>query len=130
MAAAATWKCRILLVCALVPTACSRPESPQPAAPPPAIGDAARGKLLAGQYGCNVCHVTPGVEGPQGSLGPSLAGVASRPTISDGVVQNTPENLAKYIENPRSLNPDSTMPALGMAATDARDIAAFLLTMK
>lgn len=111
--------------------ACARPEAPAPppAAPPP-IGDAVRGKQLAAQYGCNVCHIVPGVEGAQGSLAPSLAGVASRPKISNDTVANTPENLAKYIESPGSLNPDSTMPALGVTTAESRDIAAFLGTLK
>jgi cytochrome c2 len=119
----------VLLLAAL---ACSRAEPAPPAAPPapPPIGDAARGKMLIGQHGCNVCHVTPGVEGAQGALGPSLAGVASRATISNGAVKNTPENLAKYVENPGALNPDSTMPALGIPTADAKDIAAYLLTLK
>jgi cytochrome c2 len=111
-------------------TACSRPETPAPPPAPPPIGDAARGKQLATQQGCNVCHIVPGIEGAQGSLGPTLAGVASRPKISNGVVTNTPENLAKLIENPQALNPESTMPALGISTADSRDIAAFLLTLK
>lgn len=124
---------RLLLLCTLVAAACARSESPQPAAAPPPpspFADAARGKTLAGQYGCNVCHITPGLEGPQGVLGPSLEGLGTRPKIADGTVDNTPENLAKYIESPRTLYPDGTMPALGMSTDEARDIAAFLLTLK
>ena len=94
------------------------------------MGDADRGRQLAGQYGCNVCHAIPGVEGPQGSLGPSLAGLASRPEISFGTVQNTPANLAKFIQEPASLNPQSSMPPVGLTAPDAQDITAYLLTLK
>lgn len=120
-----------IAVLLLLFVACNRAESPAPApAAPPPIGNAERGKLLAAQYGCNVCHIVPGVEGAQGALGPSLAGVASRPVISNGTVQNTPEHLSQYIQNPASLNPQSTMPALGLPPGDANDIAAFLLTLK
>lgn len=122
-----------LIVVAFLAFACARPETPAPPpkpAPPPPIGNAVRGKQLAEQYGCTVCHAVPGIEGPQGALGPSLAGVAARPKISNDVVVNTPENLAKYIEDPAMLNPDSTMPALGMPAADAKDLAAFVLTLK
>lgn len=117
----------------LLLAACNRDEAsksiakPAPAAP---IGNAEHGKALAAQYGCNVCHTIPGVEGPQGSLGPSLAGVASRPAISYGKVQNTPENLVKYIQNPQALNPQSSMPPIGLTDVDAKDIAAYLLTLK
>ena len=119
--------------------ACNRNEAPQSgggatATQPPAatstMGDVDKGKLLSTQYGCNVCHVMPGVEAPQGMLGPSLAGVASRATISNGAVPNSPENLVKYVINPPSLNPQSAMPALGISEPEARDIAAYLLTLK
>ena len=123
----------ILSLLLLLTVACNRDEAAKPMAKPaPAtpIGNAERGKALAAQYGCNVCHAVPGIEGPQGSLGPSLAGVASRPTISFGTVQNTPENLAKYIQDPSTMNPRSSMPPIGLTDVDAKDIAAYLLTLK
>ena len=120
----------LLLLTSVCAMSCNRAEQPaDPNAPAP-IGNAERGKLLAAQYGCNVCHILPGVDGPQGALGPSLAGVASRPTISNGIVQNTPANLVQYIQQPASLNPASTMPPLGVQGNDAQDIAAYLLTLK
>ena len=126
---------RHLSLVLLLLAACNRGEAAKhtaaPAAPAaPGIGDAARGRQLAAQYGCNVCHVIPGVDGPQGSLGPSLQGLASRPTISLGAVQNTPENLATFIQDPATLNPQSSMPPSGVSEQDARDLAAFLLTLK
>jgi cytochrome c2 len=105
----------------------SRQERPEPMKP---LGDAAHGKVLVVDYGCNVCHIIPGIPGPQGSLGPSLEGVGARPTISYGKVANTPANLAKYLANPQSLNPQSTMPALGLQGNDAGDIAAYLYTLR
>ncbi|HEX8409874.1 MAG TPA: c-type cytochrome [Thermoanaerobaculia bacterium] len=117
----------ILLLC----VACNRAETPrQQAAQPAAAGNTERGRQLAAQYGCNVCHAIPGVDGPQGSLGPSLAGMASRPTISMGVVPNTPDKVAVFIQDPATLNPQSSMPAMGIAPNDAQDIAAFLATLK
>ena len=120
------------LLLLLTAVACNRDEASKAITPAPAapIGNAERGRALLAQYGCNVCHIVPGVEGPQGSLGPSLAGVASRPAISFGVVQNTPENLVKYIMEPASLNPQSSMPPVGLTEVDAKDIAAYLITLK
>ena len=115
--------------------ACNRAEQPASstrstsAAPPPA-GNSGRAKALAAQYGCNVCHVIPGVEGPAGSLGPSLAGFASRPTFSNGAVQATSANLTKYIQEPATVNPQTSMPAVGVNTADAQEIAAYLLTLK
>jgi cytochrome c len=124
---------RIAFALLLLSVACNRGETAKTqtaAAPPPAIGNAARGQQLAAQYGCNVCHMVPGVDGPQGSLGPSLQGVASRPMISQGTVKNTAPNLVAYLQNPAALNPQSTMPPLGVTADDAKDIAAFLMTLR
>jgi cytochrome c len=123
---------RVLGLLLLSLAACrSETVVPAPAAASAALaGDAKRGQQIAAQYSCNVCHIMPGVSGPQGSLGPSLVGLASRPAISNDTVQNTPENLARFIENPPALNPSSTMPAMGIPAQDARDLAAFVLTLK
>jgi cytochrome c len=119
----------------LLAVACNRDEAAKPMAKPAEaeaapIGNAERGKALTAQYGCNVCHAVPGIEGPQGSLGPSLAGVASRPTISFGAVQNTPGNLVKYIQDPQSMNPQSGMPPVGLTDVDAQDIGAYMFTLK
>jgi mono/diheme cytochrome c family protein len=86
--------------------------------------------MLVEQYGCNVCHQIPAVDGPRGSLGPPLAGLASRPSISHGRVPNTPANLVRYIQEPASLDPQSSMPAVGLAPADAGDIGAFLMTLR
>ena len=120
---------RYLSLALILLVACNRGETAKSDAPAP-IGDAARGPQLVAQYGCNVCHIIPGVDGPQGSLGPSLQGVASRPSISMGAVQNTPANLVQFIQNPAALNPQSSMPPMAIPENEARDIVAYLLTLK
>ena len=122
----------LLLTLAL---ACNRAEKPATtsAAPPPEAainGDPVRGAALIPQYACNACHIVPNTTGPQGSLAPSLAGLASRPTISNGAAPNTPSNLRKFIQNPSSVNPQSAMPPIGLPDNDANDITVFLLTLK
>ena len=93
-------------------------------------GDAERGRQLFTRYGCNVCHLVPGVTGAQGMLGPSLDGVASRGLISLGTIENTPANLARFIQSPGALNPKSTMPPMGITPAEATDIAAYLGTLR
>lgn len=88
-----------------------------------------RGPQLIQQYGCTTCHTIPGVEG-HGAIGPSLEGVGARPEISNGKVPNTPENLAKFIREPASLNPSSSMPALNIPQEDAKEIAEYLRTLQ
>ena len=101
------------------------PQQPAPAADP----RIEQGKAAIVQYGCNVCHVIPGIEGG-GSLAPSLAGIGSRPTISEAAVQNTPRNLAQFIQEPASMNPQSSMPPIGVNDAEAEAIAAYLMTLK
>lgn len=124
---------RLLFLIVLAAAACQPAErTAAPAAANAPAGDpsADRGKQLIAQYGCNVCHIIPGTGGPQGSLGPSLAGIASRPMISEGTVPNTPANLAQFVQNPASLNPQSSMPPIGITDDEAGAIAAYLLTLK
>jgi cytochrome c2 len=124
---------RLLIVLLFLSIACNRGEASKGVSPAQAndpAGNAERGKMLVGQYGCNVCHAVPGIDGPQGSLGPSLQGIASRPAISGGKVPNDPANLARFIQNPQSLNPQSTMMPMNMTPADAQDITAYLLTLR
>ena len=112
--------------------ACNRAETPQqPTATAPAAADprVENGRSLVARYGCTACHVIPNVEGG-GALGPSLAGIGSRPTISYGAVQNTPANLAQYVQDPATLNPQASMPPIAIADAEAEAIAAFLMTLK
>ena len=104
--------------------ACNHAETPS------TPGGVERGKQLMAQYACTVCHIVPGTSGQQGRLGPSLAGVASRPAISNGTVRNTPGNLRQFIVNPPALNPQSSMPAIHIPDADAEDITAFLMTLR
>ncbi|MHB1414518.1 MAG: c-type cytochrome [Chloroflexota bacterium] len=91
-------------------------------------GNPTAGEAAIEKYGCGSCHVIPGVPGASGTVGPSLAGFADKPTIA-GTVPNTPDNLIKWIMNPQAVKPGTTMPNLGVTQTDARDIAAYLYTL-
>jgi cytochrome c len=104
--------------------ACNRPESAASTA-----GDPNRGKQLIEQYGCNSCHIIPGIEGAKGMVGPSLEHVASRQIIA-GSITNSPPNMVAYIQNPQSANPQNVMPNFGVKPDEARDIVAYLYTLK
>jgi cytochrome c2 len=80
---------------------------------------------------CVGCHTIPGVPGATGTVGPNLAGVASRPKIAGGAVSNSgPEDLKKWILNPAALKPGTLMPNVGLTDDEATKIAAFLETLK
>lgn len=92
-------------------------------------GDPAIGRQLVDQYACLACHQVPGFEGPQGSLGPSLAGIGSRPTIG-GRVPNSAATLTTFLQNPQAVDPQNRMMSVGVSEEDARHIAAFLFTLQ
>lgn len=92
-------------------------------------GDAVRGAQAIGAYGCGSCHAIPGVDGATGTAGPPLASFARRTMIA-GEVSNTPAHLTAWIMNPQAIEPHTVMPNLGVHATDARDIAAYLYTLR
>jgi cytochrome c len=92
-------------------------------------GSVHRGAAAIERYGCGSCHIIPGISGAQGRAGTSLAGIADRIYIA-GVLQNTPENMVRWIENPPAVDSKTVMPNLGVTDQDARDIAGYLYTLK
>ena len=92
-------------------------------------GDAARGRQAITAYGCGACHVVPGVRTAQGMVGPPLTAFAGRAYIA-GEAPNTAGALIQWIMNPQSIEPGTAMPALGVSQAHARDIAAYLYTLR
>lgn len=92
-------------------------------------GDPANGRLLLRQFGCGSCHDIPDVAVARGKVGPPLKGVAHRVYLA-GVLPNTPENMAAFIRDPGKFAPRSAMPDLGVTERHARDMVAYLYTLK
>ena len=90
-------------------------------------GDVARGQQAFAAYGCSSCHSIPGVSGATGLVGPPLKGLGSRAIIA-GKLENTPDNLQRWIVDPQAVTPGTAMPRLGVKPKTARDISAFLYT--
>ena len=92
-------------------------------------GDPKRGRDAIALYGCGSCHTIPGVRNADALVGPPLDRIGSRAFVG-GVVRNTPDNLISWIQNPPALDEKTAMPNLGVTPTDARDIAAYLYTLR
>lgn len=92
-------------------------------------GDVAAGKQALQQYLCATCHRIPGIVGANQHVGPPLDGIGKRKYIG-GVVPNTPENMVRWLLDPKQIDPLSAMPNLHVTEKDARDIAAFLYTLE
>jgi cytochrome c len=112
-----------LTCCALALAACGGETHPLPA------GDRENGKLLLRQFGCGTCHEIPGVADAKGRVGPPLKGVASRVYLG-GVLPTTPQNMVAFIRSPQALEPRTTMPDLGVTEAHARDMVAYLYTLR
>ena len=92
---------------------------------------AAEGQQLIASKPCVGCHTIPGVPGATGTVGPNLGGVASRPKIAGGAVNNNgPDDLKAWIMNPPALKPGTAMPNLGLSDDEATKIVAYLETLK
>ncbi len=105
-------------------------------------GDAAKGKTIFQQQ-CGICHqVGPNAHN---TIGPILNGVynakagavpgfnfspAMKQAGEKGLVWND-ANLNKFLENPQSVVPGTTMPYAGLQdATQRADVIAYLKTLK
>jgi cytochrome c2 len=92
-------------------------------------GDAALGRVALRQFGCGTCHVIPGVTFARGFTGPSLDRYARRVYIA-GKWPNNPDVLIRFIVDPPAMAPRTAMPAVGVNAAQARDIAAYLYSLE
>lgn len=117
---------RRLLVVVLFLAACSSKEEK---AARLTGGDPQLGKVAIRKYGCETCHTIPGVEGATGIVGPPLDRIGSRVYLA-GQLENTPENLMRWIRDPQGIEPGTAMPDMRVTEKDGRDIAAYLYTLQ
>ena len=116
------WVAPAALVLVLVPTACGRQPGPPPSLMP---GNEALGKEAIARYGCGSCHRVPGVKGANALLAPPLDSFSKRQWIA-GRLENTPENLARWLRDPKAIDDRTDMPNLGVTQDEAVNMAAYL----
>lgn len=92
-------------------------------------GDIHKGAAAITRYGCGSCHTIPGISGAYGRVGSPLTGIADRQYIA-GVLQNTPDGMVRWIQDPHAIDEKTAMPNLGVTRQDAIDIAAYIYTLK
>jgi cytochrome c2 len=92
-------------------------------------GDPQAGMVAVENYGCGSCHLIPRIPGANGQVGPPLAGVGARRYLA-GQLLNTPDNMMRWIRHPREINDKTVMPDTGVTQEDARNIAAFLVSLR
>ncbi len=79
--------------------------------------------------GCIACHRIDGTVAA-GVLGPDLTHVGSRRTIAAGILENTPEEMARWIRDPSAVKPGALMPALSLDEDTIRTLVAYLESLK
>jgi cytochrome c oxidase subunit 2 len=101
-------------------------DSAPPAAAPAQGADYAAGEKLFLTKGCMGCHSVQAVGAPKGLIGPNLANVGSRSYIAAGWLQNSDENLERWIREPQAVKKGVLMPNLGVTVEEARALRAYL----
>jgi len=92
-------------------------------------GSVHSGRRLIASYKCGSCHTIPGIPGAHGVFGPPLNRMARRSYIA-GNFANTPGNLTHWVMSPTSMKPKTAMPDLGLTQQQARDVSAYLETLR
>lgn len=87
--------------------AASEPPSPDATAQPLSLE--AQGYQLFASKQCIACHAISGYPGALSRLGPDLSHVGSRRTIISGWLENTPENMRRWLRNPDEVKPGNVM---------------------
>ncbi len=88
-------------------------------------GAAARGQAHFARYACGNCHAIAGAPF-NGQAAPALTNFAARQTIAAGVLENTPENLARYLRDPHEVKPGNHMPNFRLSEAEVQDLVAYL----
>ncbi len=103
-------------------------EGSQSAKTGSSIEDVERGKALFRQQ-CIACHTVASIPEARAEVGPELTIIASRAQIA-GTIENTPENLKRWISAPEGVKPGTQMPNLGLNPGQVADLVAFLQTLE
>jgi cytochrome c len=92
-------------------------------------GSVEAGKAAIERHACGACHRIPGIGAATGVAGPALDGIATRSFIA-GTLPNDPADLERWILHPQQMLPGNAMPEQGVQPREARDIAAYLYTLR
>ena len=74
---------------------------------------------------CANCHAVGGSDKAP-NVGPNLAHLGDRQTLGAGIIDNTPENLAKWLKDPQGIKPESLVPNLYLTDDEVQALVAYL----
>lgn len=99
-----------------------------PVATPASDQLASDGAKVFADSPCTTCHMIQGIS--KGYIGPDLTHFGGRTTLAAGVLKNTPENVAKWIEDPQEIKPGANMPPLLLPGPKLDALVAYLESLK
>ena len=102
-------------------------EAQQAPGATPADEQAAGGREVFMSSGCAECHVIRGVTANTAARpGPDLTHLSSRQAIASDTIENTPENLARWLRDPGAVKPGTTMPTPELSPEQIDRLVAYL----
>ncbi|WP_425399291.1 cytochrome c oxidase subunit II [Aeoliella sp.] len=102
-------------------------QSAKPTDTPSAIAEA--GKQLFFSYTCVNCHTIEGTAA-MANIGPDLTYIARRKELGGGVLENSPENLGRWLKDPQEFKPGCKMPNFNLTDEQVQQLVAYLDSMK
>jgi cytochrome c oxidase subunit 2 len=109
---------------------------------PPASAASAAGAQLLQARGCIACHTVTGINAAPdaksadlldektGRIGPNLTHVGGRTTIAGGTLENTPQEMTRWLKDPPGVKPGSKMPNLNLSDEDIATLVSYLESLK
>jgi cytochrome c oxidase subunit 2 len=102
----------------------------QRAAGEPASESIASGQVVFQREACAGCHTVNGTEA-SGKIGPNLSDVGARTTLGAGAIENTTENMEKWIRDAPAVKPGVLMPPFhALSDREIADVTAYLENLK
>lgn len=78
---------------------------------------------------CMNCHTIAGTEA-KGRVGPDLTHFLSRKKFAGEMLDNTSENVARWLKDPQTLKPDCHMPDMEFSDSQVKPLVAYLEELK
>ncbi len=118
-----------ILVIADAPDAFAKWEAHELDPAPAPVSDAAvRGERLFNERTCVRCHPIAGGLAPMPTLervAPDLTHLGERETLGSGVMQNTPDELSRWLKSPQVVKNGSHMPDVRLSDDETADLVAY-----
>ena len=95
----------------------------------PSTANALKGAELFQRTSCVNCHAIKGTPA-HAQIGPDLTHIASRLQLGAGIIDNTPENLRRWLKNPQQVKPGVRMPDYNFSQEELTQLVDYLGALK